>query len=148
MFQVFIFMFNCFLRVTIIQISANVDRLHLLVSVSLEITGTVVVHMGPVSKLSHHFCHPWWRCERNDEDVRWDKIYQQDNDGRAEGHRVMQAMFLWSFSSTELIKDFAGYFGGLFSRQHPQLSTVALSGFSVFQFVILSRLSSGDWSCH
>lgn len=62
---------------------------------------------------------------------------------------VKQATFLLFFSSTERmsfrIKDFVGYFGGgLHRRQHPRLSTVALYGFSVFQCVILSRLSSSD----
>lgn len=116
MFQLLIIMFNCFLWVNIIQISANVDRLHLLVFASLEITVTVVVHMGPVGKLSHHFCHPWWRCKRNDEDVRLDKIYQQDNNGRAQGHRVKQATFLWystermSFRIKDLLDILEGFF--------------------------------------
>lgn len=61
----------------------------------------------------------------------------------------MKATFLWYISSTERvsfrIKDF---WRGLHRRQHPQLLTVALSSFSVFQCVILSRLCSGDWSSH
>lgn len=99
MFQLFIFMFN-----SLSKYNTNRCKCRQAAFACLGVPGNYSNsswRMGPVGKLSHHFCHPWWRCKRNDEDVRLDKIYQQDNGGRAQGHQVKQAMFLRYFWSTE-----------------------------------------------